>query len=137
MKYAVKTKGIDKAKKALQKAQNKIATKALRKGLRDAAKIVLNEIKATIPNESGLTQRFLKVRAGKRDRSKNKIIRFKVITTAPPLKEGETDASAAFYYSFVELGTKYIRHRNYMQKAARKAESQAISLVRSAIKAAL
>lgn len=137
MKLALNVQGIDKALKALAKAEAKIATKALTKGLRDGAKIVLAEEKSAIPTVTGGVKSKLKVRRGKRDRSKNKVIRFKVVTSAPPLKEGETNPQDAFYYSYVEFGSKYIKRRNYAQRAAKRVEGQVIEAISQQIRTAL
>lgn len=99
----------------------KLKKKALRKGTRAAAKVVLEKAKSRVPVDEGNLLRTLKVRAAQRDP-----------TTRRPLKRGEVGHSVThvapkgeygrgsldpFYSQFVEYGTVVIDPSRYLRSS--------------------
>ncbi|MBI1347242.1 hypothetical protein GC163_13255 [bacterium] len=128
MSVSVDIRGLNRVLKQLRNLEPKLSKKVLRKALREGAKVVQKEAKSTIPKVSGTTRKSLKVRAGKRSKH---TIRFKMVTAFP-----KSDADA-FYYSFVELGTQYIRRRNYLKEATDRKRHEVLRQVEQSIRAGL
>jgi HK97 gp10 family phage protein len=136
---SVKVTGLDKAVNAMKKADTKIARKALSKGLRSGAKLIQKEVMSMVPKSNakkleaghifrqgtGTLRKSIKVRVGKGNTKKG-YVRFQVTTKGTP----------AFYASFLEAGTKYIKARHFMKRAADKAEARARNEISRAIKSA-
>ncbi|MDK1104035.1 MAG: HK97 gp10 family phage protein [Actinomycetota bacterium] len=101
--------GLEELLKALGSLPKKVARQAIRKPLREGAKIVLAEAKRNVPKgKTGNLKRSLKVRAGKR---KKGTISIRVVTSEGWFK-GDT-----FYGAFVEYGTHKMEARNYVRNA--------------------
>ena len=69
-----KWEGMDETKKMLDSLGTKFARSATRKALRAGAKIVQRALIAAAPVDSGTTKAAIKVRAGKRSRSKISVL---------------------------------------------------------------
>ena len=96
--------GLDELLKALQSLPKEVARQAIRKPLREGAKIVLAEAKRNVPKgKTGNLKRSLKVRAGKR---KKGTISIRVVTSEGWFK-GET-----YYGGFIEYGTGERFHKS-------------------------
>ena len=99
----------------------KLQKKALRKGTRDAAKVVLEKAKSRVPVDEGNLLRTMKVRSAQKDP-----------TTRRPLKRGEIGHAVThvapkgeygrgsldpFYSQFVEYGTVVIDATRYLRSS--------------------
>ncbi|MBI1347108.1 hypothetical protein GC163_12560 [bacterium] len=126
MSVSIEIKGLNQALRQLRSLEPKLSKKILRKALRDGAKVVQAEAKQTIPQVTGTTRKSLKVRAGKKSRH---LIRFRMVTVFP--------SADAFYYSFTELGTQYIRQRNYLKMATERKREEVLRMVEQRIRSGL
>ena len=119
--------------------ENNIKKKALRKGTRAAAKVVLEKAKSRVPVEEGNLLRTLKVRAAQRDP-----------TTRRPLQRGEIGHSVThvapkgefgrgsldpFYSQFVEYGTVVIDPSRYLRSSLYDSRRQIVSENQKALRA--
>lgn len=102
------TSGFTAFDKTLKKIGGKESKKIVRSATRKGLKPVQQEIKQTIPEETGASKRSVKVRSIKRSRQ---MIGSKVTSNEFP--------------SFVELGTKHIDARNTFKDSAEKKKKQA------------
>lgn len=132
----IRLEGARELHRELKKLERKAATKISRKALRDGAKVILKETKSAAPKRSGLLQRSLKVKAGKR---KKDTVRFRVQTAGGDYK-GE-----AFYGAFVEYGHKAgsrklgakrrdVKPNPYMGPAFEKSKEKAARVIVESIK---
>ncbi len=94
-----------KSSKAIRQSFKELGPTAgkgpIRKGARAAAKLFQQKIKPTVPKKTGKLKKALKVRAGK---STKKYVGAWVTTGDPRVKN--LNSGAAFYGSFLELGSK-------------------------------
>jgi HK97 gp10 family phage protein len=82
----------------LSKLPLTVQKKCLRPGLREGAKVILDEAKANAPKKTGALAKGLKVRAAKRSRKNRWLVTMRVITAAGFFKGSD------FYSSFQEFG---------------------------------
>ena len=117
LNVTITLRGVEKAKKQLAAFPEKVAKKALRKGVRAGAKVVARAMKAGVPRVTGRTRQAIKVRAGKRTR--------KPVVVARAVVGAGWFKGPTFYAAFVEFGTKRIEARHHMERAGTAASQQA------------
>lgn len=97
----IKLTGVKQLDEVLKNMPRSMQNKALRRGTREATKVVLRDARRLAPRDSGALERSLKVRALKRSRRNKSRVGASVVTDgAHKLFSGEQ-----FYGAFVELGT--------------------------------
>lgn len=107
MKVTVKIEGIDRLMSKLRDVMKTKARKAVRKGSRPAAKIVAAKAKDLVPVDTGELKKVIKVRALPKSRK-----------WAGAMATVKVEGGPTYYGGFVELGTKKMRARHFMRRAA-------------------
>ncbi len=87
--------GVEEMKAALMEFPAKVATKHLRRGLREGAKVIRLQCVADAPVRTGLTRSAIKVRAGKKKRN--------TISAMVAIGEGDFKGDT-FYAGMVNYG---------------------------------
>jgi hypothetical protein len=70
LEFSGKLEGTESLKQKLLSIEKTVAGKILRKALREGARIIQKQCILDAPSESGITRKAIKVRAGKKPRSK-------------------------------------------------------------------
>lgn len=99
--------GNERLDRAFEELPNRLQKKVLREALRPAAKVIQGQAKSNIPKRSGKGAESLKVKAGKRSRSRPDQVSVLVITAAGWFKGSE------YYLAFGELGFKLGSRKAY------------------------
>ena len=99
----------------------KLQKKAIRKGTREGAKVVLNTAKSRVPVDEGNLLRTLKVRAAQKDPTTRKPIKRgdigHSVTHVGPKGEIGRGTNDPFYSQFVEYGTVVIDPSRYLRSS--------------------
>jgi HK97 gp10 family phage protein len=111
---SLSVKGLKETIKALETLEPKLHRKVVRTALRDGAKIVLAEAKATAPVKTGALKKSLKVKAGKKKRHGQSI----------SVRTDKTQFPDQYYSAFQEFGTSKMPAQHMMEKAGDAKEQQ-------------
>lgn len=126
---SLKVEGLEKVMQAFNSLSKNMAGKAMRKALRDGAKVVADEARNLCPVDTGRLRDSIRVRAGRR---KKDYIRMVVISgKGDRLFSGET-----YYGSFVELGSVHNKPpepfmRSAMHHSEKTSEAAIIATLRN------
>lgn len=125
VKIDVSVEGAEEVLRELEARGKKIASKGLRKALREGGRPFLAAAKANVPVRTGALKKSLRLRAGRRSR---KWISF-VVTTSKESK-GNLFVGKQYYAGFVEFGAprRGIKPSGFLRRAfeARKEEAKGI-----------
>ena len=142
---AVQIKGLkelDQNLKKLNKDINKVAAKAIRKGLNSAAKSIEKTIKPNVPTLKSSTNFRQKGTIKNNVRHKTRVAKdglsgitaIRVMRTngrrMAKIGENTRDKSDPFYWWMVEYGTVKMKGHHYMEKGFKSGEAQALKIAK-------
>lgn len=139
--FSVKLEGVEDLKRALSEASKTIRTKAVRGALREAGKVIQAAARAAAPvlsvpsknRKPGTIKRNIVVRASKLARqagSEGVYVSVRGIRGKARVKRlgkaGANNPNDPYYWRFVELGTRKMAAKPFMQPAAESKGQQAV-----------
>lgn len=121
--FAVEILGLKELDQALQQMAWPAARRALRKGMRQGANVVRDEVRAKAPVKTGNLRRKIRTRERRED--------------ADGLRFAIEIPRSAFYGRFIEFGTSRIAAKPFMRPAAEAKTEAAVSAMRNALSEAI
>jgi len=121
--FSVEILGLKELDQALQQMAWPAARRALRKGMRQGANVVRDEVRAKAPVKTGNLRRKIRTRERRED--------------ADGLRFAIEIPRSAFYGRFIEFGTSKIAARPFMRPAAEAKTEAAVSAMRNALAEAI
>lgn len=121
--FAVEILGLKELDQALQQLAWPAARRALRKGMRQGANAVRDEVRAKAPVKTGNLRRKIRTRERSED--------------ADGLRFAIEIPRSAFYGRFIEFGTSKIAAKPFMRPAAEAKTEAAVTVMRNALAEAI
>lgn len=121
--FAVEILGLKELDQALQQMAWPAARRALRKGMRQGANVVRDEVRAKAPVKTGNLRRKIRTRERRED--------------ADGLRFAIEIPRSAFYGRFIEFGTSRVAAKPFMRPAAEAKTEAAVSAMRNALAEAI
>jgi len=128
--------GLRELEEALKRLPEAVAKKVLRKSVRAGAKLVVDEARANVPVDTGLTRRAIAARGG-RSRYANSVINVGVLSSGAKarryIKIKGVKVDVPYYWKYLEFGTKNAPAQPFLRPAFEAQKTAAVEAIKQAL----